>query len=240
MKPHISVVIPAFNEEKRILACLSSLQKQTSPKELYEVIVVDNNSTDNTSEVANKAGATVLHCSEKGVAAARQYGVDHARGEIIAFTDADSFVQEDWISNIEINMKDKTLLLLGGKVVPDTKNRFDLFAYEVADRAIRVQQLLGKVLPWGINMAVRKDALNKVGGFDRTISSAEDWDVALRLQKQFGSKAARYFPSIVAYTSNRKQENRKVFAKYVWDGVINYTNFVLLGRKKLRGMITVR
>lgn len=240
MKPHISVVIPAFNEEKQILTCLTSLKTQTLSPDQYEIIVVDNNSTDNTADIAKQAGVRVVQCTQKGVAAARQYGVTQASADIIAFTDADSHVPNEWLSKINLKMKDKTLLVLGGKVMPDTKDRVTLFLYEVADRLILVQQLLGKVLPWGINLAVRRDALETIGGFDKQIASAEDWDVALRIQKQFGKKSALYVSDIIAYTSNRKQEDKKIFLKYMWDGVVNYTNFVLLGRRKLRGMMTVR
>lgn len=240
MKPHISVVIPAFNEEKTLLTCLTSLKNQTYPANDYEIIVVDNNSTDATAHIAKKEGVRVVSCVEKGVAAARQCGVNEALAEIIAFTDADSHVPADWIRKISELMEDKTLLLLGGKVMPDTTDRVALWMYEIADKMILVQQALGKVLPWGINLTVRKEALEKIGGFDVHIASAEDWDIALRMQKQFGKKSVRYVSSVLAYTSNRKQENKKVFVKYLWDGVVNYTNFVILGRKKLRGMITVR
>jgi glycosyltransferase involved in cell wall biosynthesis len=79
----ISVVIPALNEEKYIGRCLASLRAQTHPRELYEIIVVDNASTDRTSEIARGLGAQVVHEPRRGVGWARHRGAREARGEII-------------------------------------------------------------------------------------------------------------------------------------------------------------
>ena len=98
-KPHISVVIPAYNEADFLPRCLGSLQKQVNAPS-YEVIVVDNASTDKTAEVAKKFGARVIHESEPGVVHARQAGLKAAKGDIIVSTDADSFFHEKWLTFI--------------------------------------------------------------------------------------------------------------------------------------------
>ncbi len=95
----ISVVIPAYNEADFLPRCLDSLMVQKNAPN-FEIIVVDNASTDETAEVAKRYGVRVIHESEKGVVHARQAGLEAARGQIIVSTDADSFFPEKWIYNI--------------------------------------------------------------------------------------------------------------------------------------------
>jgi len=95
----ISVVIPAYNEADFLPRCLDSLMVQKNAPN-FEIIVVDNASTDETAEVAKRYGVRVIHESEKGVVHARQAGLEAARGRIIVSTDADSFFPEKWIYNI--------------------------------------------------------------------------------------------------------------------------------------------
>jgi glycosyltransferase involved in cell wall biosynthesis len=98
--PRFSVVIPAVNEEAEIGRCLSSLAEQDFEGS-YEVIVVDNNSTDDTAAIAHNLGATVVFEGHPGVCSARQRGTEVARGEIVVSTDADTTFDPGWLSRIE-------------------------------------------------------------------------------------------------------------------------------------------
>jgi len=98
--PRYSVVIPAFNEQAYLGACLASLAAQDYP-DPFEVIVVDNNSTDDTAAIAAAAGVTVVVEPERGVCQARQRGTEAARGEIIVSTDADTTFPPGWLSGID-------------------------------------------------------------------------------------------------------------------------------------------
>lgn len=98
-KIKISVVIPAYNEADFLPRCLKSLCAQVDAPP-YEIIVVDNASTDNTSAVAKEYGAKVVYEPEQGVVHARQAGLTAAKGEIIVSTDADSFFKPDWLEYI--------------------------------------------------------------------------------------------------------------------------------------------
>jgi len=98
--PRYSVVIPAFNEQAYLGACLASLAAQDYPG-AFEVIVVDNNSTDDTAVIAAAAGATVVVEPERGVCQARQRGTEAARGEIVISTDADTTFPPGWLSGID-------------------------------------------------------------------------------------------------------------------------------------------
>ncbi len=100
-KPYISIVIPAFNEEDFIGECLNSLLLQQTSTE-YEIIVVDNNSTDTTAAIASKKNKNIRVIQEKqpGVCAARQAGLEAARGKIVVSTDADCIYPRGWLERI--------------------------------------------------------------------------------------------------------------------------------------------
>ncbi|MEO5628126.1 MAG: glycosyltransferase family 2 protein [Candidatus Saccharimonadales bacterium] len=98
--PRFSIVIPAYNEEAYLADTLQSLKKQTFRGEV-EVIVVDNNSTDATAQVAKQAGAKLVSEKNVGVCWARQAGTQAAKGQIIVSTDADTTFDKDWLANID-------------------------------------------------------------------------------------------------------------------------------------------
>ena len=99
-RPRFSIVIPAYNEECYIGACLSSLARQDFAGS-FEVIVVDNNSSDATAAVARTAGATVVFEAARGVCQARQRGTESASGTFIVSADADTLYAPDWLSTID-------------------------------------------------------------------------------------------------------------------------------------------
>lgn len=100
-----SIVIPAFNEAQYVGATVASCLKIKTPRNEYEIIVVDNNSKDDTSAVAKHAGADIVVVEKNaGTNFARQRGVDESHGEIIAFLDADSEAPADWLTHIERNL----------------------------------------------------------------------------------------------------------------------------------------
>ena len=98
--PYITIVIPAYNEQDYIEYSLRSLTHQVYPRERYEILVVDNASTDCTAKIARKWGATVIPEARKGVARARQMGFMAAQGSLIASTDADTAVSPHWLAHI--------------------------------------------------------------------------------------------------------------------------------------------
>ncbi len=105
-----SIIIPCFNEELYIEATLQSLKKQDY-KGKFEVIVIDNNCTDKTAELAKKYEVRIIKEKRPGVCFARQAGVDAARAEIIISTDADTTFSKDWISKIDKEFNKNTNLI---------------------------------------------------------------------------------------------------------------------------------
>src|SRR5512139_3857761 len=96
----ISVVVPSYNEEKNIAACLESLSNQTIARDEYEIIVVDGNSKDRTREIAAQYADLVFIQTSRKVGGARNDGAQKAKGEILATTDADSIIPRDWLEVI--------------------------------------------------------------------------------------------------------------------------------------------
>jgi len=94
----ISIIIPAYNEERFLGRCLQSIANVDYPGELTEVLLVDNGSTDRTVEIAHSYNAKVLVDGTSNVSGLRNLGAQHAKGELLAFVDADCIVHEDWIS----------------------------------------------------------------------------------------------------------------------------------------------
>lgn len=103
-RPRFSVVVPAYDEADVLDVTLDALLRQDFT-EGYEVIVVDNASHDATADVARRAGVRVLHEPVPGVCAARQRGVDGARGEIVVSTDADTVVPQDWLTRFDAQFR---------------------------------------------------------------------------------------------------------------------------------------
>ncbi len=194
--PTISVIIPAFNEEKYIGDCLRSvLQYKTA--NVVEVIVIDNASTDKTAQTATSfPGVRVVRESKKGLTAARQKGLDSASGELLAFIDADSRVPSDWFIKINAAFEeDPKLICLSGP--------YDFFDLSKGQRlcvqgywtflAVPFSRIMRYMVVGG-NFVARKDALLSIDGFDTNISFyGEDTDIARRLHTQGRVRFQRNF-----------------------------------------------
>jgi glycosyltransferase involved in cell wall biosynthesis len=183
-RPIFSIVIPAFNEEKFLPRCLESLKNQDFKD--FEIIVVDNNSTDKTADIAKKFGVTLLFEKNQGPAFARQKGFLNAKGKIIATTDADTILPKNWLSRIfEEFKKDKDLVAFGGScdfysgpISLKLASKFLLKPFLLFDKLIS-----GSWSLMGCNMAIKKEAFFKVGGFNTSLKLNEDVEISHRLSK---------------------------------------------------------
>lgn len=179
-KPLVSVIVPAYNEENSIKKCLTSIFSQDFPIDNYEVIVVNNNSTDKTAEIIKKYFPKVKLISEKkqGVVFARIKGVESAKGKIITFTDADSIAQKYWLKNIVMAFKDPKVTAVGAiaKLGPETP------LSKFAEPIINKLNLAFKIMS-GFDLSFRKEAYNKVGGFSPKVNLAEDFYLSIKIKK---------------------------------------------------------
>ncbi len=109
LESFVSVIIPVYNAELTIERCIRSLKSQSYPKEKYEIIVVDDCSTDRTVELTKNSGADVVDSTRKnsGPGLARIIGVKHAKGNSFAFTESACEAKVDWIETIVKEQKNK-------------------------------------------------------------------------------------------------------------------------------------
>lgn len=241
MKPKISVIIAAYNEERLLPRCLTALQKQTYPQEKFEIIVVNNGSKDETYAVAKQFGVQVYTYTEmQGCAASRVCGVAHAKGELIAFTDADAAPEADWLEKVDAAFEDAQIVFVGGQAVPDENSSWTQFVYSAYHAFDAFQATIRKPLMGGYNMIVRKSAYDAIGGINKTLQAADDWELSIRLLKKFGPRRIKFDPALRVTVSTRKQNNKMIFVRYLKDHIQNYINLVLLGKTKTNSLENIR
>jgi len=110
----VSVIIPAYNEESTIESCLKSLLNQTIEKDTYELIVVDDGSTDSTPEIIKRYPVKLFRQENSGPATARNLGAKNSSGEIILFTDADCIADPNWIEEMISPFIDEEVIAVKG------------------------------------------------------------------------------------------------------------------------------
>ena len=179
----VSIVVPAFNEEKYIRRCLDALARQYHPHFEVETIVVDGNSTDHTREIAQEYGMPVLVQKHRGIAQARQMGFEAARGEIVASTDADSAPPREWLARLVAELQGAQVVGVYGPIrLYDGKGYEDFVSHYLAGTYLWANAAIKRPAFSGQNFAVRREAWARVGGFDTDWVSAEDVNLSLKLR----------------------------------------------------------
>lgn len=165
----ISVVVPFYNSEHLIEKCLHSLLKQEYPEGSYEIILINNNSTDSSADIIGRFPRVKLISEPKrGSYAARNRGLEEASGEIIAFTDSDCAASSDWLKEIDRAMSDpETGIVIGNNqfakesyllsMLEDYENEKNKYVYTIG-----VKELF---YGYTRNMAVRKSVFEETGLF---------------------------------------------------------------------------
>lgn len=179
----ISVVIPAYNEEKYLPQTLDSIQKLDRKPD--EIIVVNASSTDKTQDVALRSGAKVITVKKGTIGFSRQMGLKAAKGDIVAFTDADVILPPDWLSRIEEYIQKPGIVgVFGGFRVPDGPWWYKIYI-NVIQPALNIFffSILRIPMATGQNMTFYKDKALAVGGFPEEFKIAEDVEIARRLMR---------------------------------------------------------
>ncbi len=182
-----SVIVPAYQAADVIGACVSALTRQTLDRSRYEIIIVDDGSTDRTGAVAREAGADrVLRVPHGGPAAARNAGIEAAQGEIVLFTDADCEPADDWIARMTAPLIDPQIMGVKGTYRTRQSSLIArLVQLEFEIRYARMAELECIDFIDTYAAAYRRALLVEHGGFDTAfpIPSAEDVDLSFRLAR---------------------------------------------------------
>lgn len=168
--PFVSIVIPVFNEERYLSACLDSLVKIEYPIDSYEIIIVDNGSTDRSVEIASNYNVKIISKPKVKVGGVRNYGVKQSKGEIIVFLDSDCLVEPWWLSH-------------GVELI--TKQGFDavggLFLLRENPAWIEKNWILRSSREYvyqktfiGACIFIKRQAFESLGGFNESLSAGED------------------------------------------------------------------
>lgn len=181
--PWISVVVPAFEAAPRIERCLAALACQTLPAEQYEVIVVDDGSTDDTASRASLGGARVVRLPRnQGPAQARNIGLAAARGELVVFTDSDCEPTADFLATLSSPMRDGSIAATRGVYVsnqPALLARFVQLEYESRYRHTATASNVDFVDTYAA--CYRRADVVRLGGFDPHFRVCEDQELSFRL-----------------------------------------------------------
>jgi len=204
-KPFVSIIIPVFNDAERLDICLRALDRQTWPRDSYEVIVVDNGSDEEIGPITSRYALTKCAYEErKGSYAARNKGIGLARGDIIGFTDSDCIPEQDWIEKGVATLQSTPHCgLVAGRVELFYRDPERLTAVELYERVRGFpQEEYVEKYRFGAtaNVFTFRTVLECVGNFDPDLRSGGDREWGNRVsasgyQLAFGEDAVISHPA---------------------------------------------
>jgi len=211
-RPFFSIIIPVFNEEKLLSNCLKSVFAQNFPSEKYEVIIVDNNSSDASMETASRFPLIIVKEKQQGIVAARDAGFKKARGKVIVNLDADCLVPGNWLKKIYRHFRsNKKLVALNGPCQHYDHDSFktypyDLFSCFLTKLVFTSEKLTGYPLGyWAGNAMIRKSVLEKIGGYDLNFAEVDQLSLFRRLNRH---GQVHFDPTLKIKTSDRRTKGR--------------------------------
>lgn len=225
--PLVSIIIPAKNEAKLLPQCLSSLtQQRTSIR--HEIIVVDTNSEDGTSEIAHSFGAWVINEPKPGKVYAFRTGAREARGDILCFAEADCRLPDRWIHTIVdyLQQHPNVVAISGSYTFHSSTPLYNLLAIVFHPLTRWMYYLIyGSISLRGSNFAIRKSAYQAVGGFPDNYSELYDVELGRRVA-QLGP--IHHVPDMEIQTSDRRF--RKRILRFIIEFIPSFVRNILLQR----------
>lgn len=218
----ISIIVPAYNEEKNIGHCLKALVNQDFNKDKYEIILVNNNSTDRTKEIAlSFKKVKIIDEPKQGYVHALIKGCEKAQGEIFVFTDADSITPKDWVSKYHRAYLNKNVVVAGGpgKLRPIT------WQTPFSEPIMYIAGVMAKFSN-GFNFSVRKKTYFDCNGFCPKINFNADAYLQMKAKKFGKSLFLRNNPVI---TSSRRWRKANSLI-YVAKSLTNLLCLILFGK----------
>ena len=220
----VSVIVPVWNDERRVVKCIKALKNQQFAPEAYEIIIIDNGSTDRTfEEIQGIEGITVLQELKPGSYAARNKGLSVAKGHYIAFTDSDCVPDKNWLASlIECAETQRDIGVVAGDVsfFKDEADEIDdaSLAYE-SFFSMNQEEYARKGVCITANWLSKKKTLLELGGFNAKLKSGGDHDMAKRLTNN-GLSVVFCKQALVAHPARNKQEILKKRRRVIggaWD-----------------------
>lgn len=209
--PRISVIVPAFEGSAQIEACLTALAHQTLSSDQYEIIVVDDGSTDDTAERAARCGARVIRLSRnRGPAQARNVGLAAARAEIVVFTDSDCQPAPDFLDTLTAPLANARIAATNGAYVSRQRAlvpRFVQLEYENRYRHTAAASTVDFIDTYAA--CYRRTDLLRLGGFDARFRLCEDQELSFRAAE--AGLSARFVPE--ARTYHQHAETFRVYLR---------------------------
>jgi GT2 family glycosyltransferase len=200
--PDVSVVVCTYNGSATLRRCLEGLAGLRYPR--YEVIVVDDGSTDGCADIASRFDVRLIRTENRGLSAARNAGLAAARGEIVAYIDDDAWPDPDWLRFLAVTFRSTSHAAAGGpNLPPDDESAVAACVANAPGGPIHVlvSDTEAEHLP-GCNMAYRRDALLAIGGFDPQFRAAgDDVDVCWRLQER--GETLGFHPAAIVWHRRR-------------------------------------
>lgn len=214
----VSIVIPAYNEEEYIGLCLESLVWQKTKYD-FEVIMIDNNSTDKTNKIASsfkdKLNIRVIIEKQQGRGVARWRGFEEAVGDVIFSTDADTILPEDWIERFMEYFENKKVVAVTSLCNIDEPSSIDKAVFKffqlLANEGHRIA--LGHYWLSGFSYAIRRDVYIKAGKIDKNLDALDDIELGRRVKKLGKIQLVRDLPVL---SSSRR------FQQGVTSGLLEY------------------
>lgn len=186
-QPPITVIIPAYNEENNIVACIESVKQNVYPKQKLEIIVVDDGSTDNTISLAQAQGVRIIQVPHKGKPNALNEGIKQAKHEFVLTIDADTLLEKDCIQKLISPFKDAQVgATTGTNKIRNKKRLLEYFQHVEYSYNNLIRKAFSVVFKEGIWFygavaCYRKKVMEQIGYFSET-SLTEDMDILFKIQ----------------------------------------------------------
>ena len=242
----VSIIIPTRNRKDSLKECLLSLTHLDYPQNKYEVIVIDDGSTDGTEDMIIEIRDSLTYTfhygrlkEKKGVSSARNLGMQITKGQIFVFADDDCLFEKGWLTNLLNGFNSPKVGAVGGlDRTPEDATIFSkcvdyLFTSFIGTGGLRRGEGLrvGRYYPKGCNMAVLREAVDCVGEFDEHLVPGEEIEFGYRIEKA-GYKI-RFVPG--AFVWHKRRTSLRALLQKMFK--IGYTRVVLA--RKHRGLLQI-
>ena len=215
MTEKVTFYIPTFNAQNTIELCINSVRNQTYPVD--EIIIINDNSTDNTKEILSKYNDLIIINNNQnlGLGYNRNLGIQNSSNEIIASIDSDVELDKKWLENIIINLKKNNIVMCGGNMIEKyTNNKVNAWREKYYNQSWGKTDILNPAFLYGCNTILLKSYWEKTEGYDENLkTNGEDIDFCKQL-KSIGDINLYYSSDSLCY--HLQDDSILSLSKRVW------------------------